>query len=606
MAGDTIPFIIIPLGEPGSVTLPEGIGDRILVPLDLDAAEAASRQGQATVIPAIVGQLDRHEAVWETTVKILTAAMTEAALFPDCRSPVNPLFVPLHYLVTLLGGVAVRVHELAAIEAEFASRPIVLVQTALHVVGNAQPHTDYWQVAREAMPERFTLLAAAEAPRLVPRTKGSLRRLAANLHATLRYRVPAMLSRKPRLLVTTKQKAFCDGLIAANRDAGAPFAILRRPPAWRLACRNRKWQERLEAILPELAERVRMATNCPVAPAPFRRAVDAVYRQWRGEILDAVGAGCRGFADILPDPATQSSPGVAVEPLDIHPANRARQYNLYLRGYRIAIQEWSDGAGSGESDSRIYDYLAAPVATLRLYDGPAGVTQNAVFTARTGLVRKLALVGAVQPWTAARRHGATRARPRIVFLPGAAHGYLRYGPNFPHHDLAEWHGHLLQVGALTRIPGVDVLYKRHPKDRVEMGKLPLRPWQIEQLERLGATVSSAPLAEVLPEADVVVSDLFGSGFMDCLTAGVPCVYVDFGFIRHLPKCAELFSRGCVVIEASYQDTAWTDRLTVGVEGLLDGTVVRDHRPMLSYMLGDGDGSECTMNAFAAIQGLVNR
>jgi hypothetical protein len=139
-----------------------------------------------------------------------------------------------------------------------------------------------------------------------------------------------------------------------------------------------------------------------------------------------------------------------------------------------------------------------------------------------------------------------------------------------------------------------------------MGKLPLRPQQIEHLECPGATMSSAPLAEVLPTADIVVSDLFGFGFMDCLTAGVPCVYVDFGFIRHLPKCVELFRRGCVVIKASYQDTAWTDRLTAGVGGVLYGTVDHDRRPMLSYMRRDGDGSECTMNAFAAIRGLVNR
>jgi hypothetical protein len=540
----------------------------LIYPLDLPSLWACEAAGFRCHTPASMADNVVADKIYRAATRIVTEAIFRRDLFEKDFGPVNPLYVPAHWLVALLGGVAVKTIDLVSISHDVGERPALLVETAEPIpfvptygeianvlIGCGVPHRQ----RRHAAPLWRTRLARA-----VMTAKSRL--LSFGQRARQQNEKPALL--------LAQNLPDLSALLEANINLGEPFSANGFDFKWRYSAPPRsKWV--LPRILPQLGECLHRIVDLPVPERDFVTILLAAY--------EAIGGEFEGCILEAMKPTDLTRGGVLLVPALVKMPFRADVYRAWREGLTIVNAVYSDGSISG-SFALDVDLYRISLASLNLYSGScASLARD--WRKRSGLVPDECLGDVQAVGISLQKSGRWKAsnispkRRKVLYLPNAFSGNVRLGPQREQHDIPYWHFQLNLLRSLAKIENVELIYKAHPKSFVLLPDA-----KVAEITDLGVRyVERALDEEILRDVDCLVADHFATGVSKALECGVNVVLVETGYRRLLPEMQRLAEKSIDFVDSGRPQ--WQEQLTLAVKNRLDTKPNPCHEEFLTKAMG---------------------
>lgn len=171
--------------------------------------------------------------------------------------------------------------------------------------------------------------------------------------------------------------------------------------------------------------------------------------------------------------------------------------------------------------------------------------------------------GSVQP----------RERPTLLYASSGLVGTRRQGPRFWYDDLDYVEHQFELADVLAHIDDYDVVFKLHYKSRVDN---PLPRYIAESGYDIDL-VSDRPFTEVLPRADVVLTDRPTTTLLEAMLFGKYVVFLDIGWFEWFDGARETLADCIPIVD---RGTGWDDRLRMELEAARTGDRMLNYQPFL--------------------------
>ncbi|MBW2618815.1 MAG: hypothetical protein JRC92_08070 [Deltaproteobacteria bacterium] len=550
----------------------------VFYPMDLPSLVHCQQNGLDYRICEVFSDQALYQDVFSRVIAALMGCLYDRNLFKDVTGPslaeANLLFVPFYELVCLYGGAILKIMEIQTVLDESSDQPGVILEADLRE-GKILPILEYGEVATAYFAGR---LGEVE---MGPGSSASLEDQS-NGRPSLRRR---LYQRAERLYWRVKGlKAFSAwrggpelGLLSTALDWQEIFEQARTSD-W-LASVRVIWDDRrfrgeesgprvIGPVLDQISERVCAAFDYPLEGRRFQALARYAYERHLPYIEHP-------FTSLLPLARPRPSSKRRRYLLGRAPylsRERAILYDRYLRGDRIILQEYSDGLNIGLAWDMIHIHKSPIIAELLLYGNRFAPSECLDAFKKLGLLSRLPRAVSVGSVAKAHQPGPSRGRPagrepcRVYYIPTNLNGHIRVGPHREANDLVWWGRLKKTLAALTALPGVEVVFKAHPKSQSPRTDALL----LELLDRLKVPVEFRPLEELGGEIDIAVIDYCGRGFYNCLAAGVPMIYLDFNIKPFFSSSRAYYEKYVRWIDCSLTGDGWLAALKQAVADMAAG------------------------------------